>query len=52
LTEIKARIDVVHERVLHALRAHDEEEMDRAMEEQHRLLQEYSAILREPGEPT
>jgi hypothetical protein len=52
LIELKERIDAVHEVVLRALRAHDEPTIDRAMEEQHLLLQEYRTLVREKGKQT
>jgi hypothetical protein len=48
LLELKVRIDAVHEVILHALRVHDEEAIDRAMQQQHWLMTEYSALLRDP----
>jgi predicted nucleic acid-binding protein len=47
LHQIKLRIDAVHEDVMRALKALDEEAMDRAMEEQHLLMQEYATLLKE-----
>jgi hypothetical protein len=47
LHEIKLKIDAVHEDVIVALRRLDEKAMDRAMEEQHALMQEYTALLKE-----
>ena len=44
LMELKVRLDAVHETVLHALKIHDEEAMDRAMEEQQSILEEYRTI--------
>ena len=47
LHELKLRIDAVHDDVIRALKGLDDEAMDRAMEEQHALMQEYSALLRD-----
>jgi hypothetical protein len=57
LHELKLRIDSVHDDVIRALKALDEEAMDRAMEQQHALMQEYAALRRksrasETAEPT
>lgn len=52
LIELKARIDTVHEEVLRALRTQDETAMDRAMNEQHVLLQEYRLLLRADDKTT
>jgi hypothetical protein len=46
LRELKVHIDEVHENVMRALRSMDDEAMNRAMEQQHALLQEYSALLK------
>jgi hypothetical protein len=47
LTELKARIDSVHEVILRAFRSMDERAVDRAMDEQHELMQEYTALRRQ-----
>ena len=44
LTELKARIDTVHEILLHAIRKLDEAAIDKAMDQQHQLMQEYTAL--------
>lgn len=44
LVELKARIDEVHEIVLRAMRSLDEDAIERAMEQQHELMQEYHAL--------
>lgn len=46
LHQLKLRIDAVHEDVIRALKSLDDDAMDRAMEEQHELMQQYSALLR------
>ena len=46
LRELKQRLDVCHEQVIHALKNHDDDEMDRAMEQQRSILQEYAAVLK------
>ena len=49
LRELKAHIDEVHENVMRALRSMDDEAMNRAMEQQRTLLQEYTALLKSKG---
>ena len=53
LTELKLRLDAVHEIVIHALKAQDDTAIDRVFEQQRQIVEEYNALLKQqPRETT
>jgi hypothetical protein len=45
LIALKARIDAIHDTVIHALRRNDEATVDRALAQQREVVVEYTALL-------
>ena len=46
LHELKVRLDAVHDTIIRALKRHDEDALDRALQEQQRLMREYTELAR------